>query len=92
MRRLLPVVLAAALPLSGCITTALASGKLQAADIPPILDAFAAAGCSGNVSVSVGGGTGQLGGGVQASYTLSGSCDPSRVVPLKELGDEPVTE
>lgn len=66
----------AALMLSGCV-----SQKLTPEQLTGMANAFAQAGCKGNVTMSAGGSTasGASIGSAHAEFTASGDCDPSRV-------------
>lgn len=50
------------------------------------IKAMADAGCKIQFSVGFGGATGQLGGGVHAENTFSGSCDPANAKPPAAAG------
>lgn len=84
MRGLALLPLAAAVALGGCGHVS----KLSPGEAVGLVQAFAAAGCKGDVHVAVGGATGQLGGGAHAEVTANGQCDPSAVKP-PAAGAEP---
>jgi hypothetical protein len=68
------ILLCACVGLSGCAGLQSATPEQTAA----LVNALANAGCSGSFSITFGGGTGQLGGGLQANNTFTGNCDPSK--------------
>lgn len=74
----------AALALGGCSSL----GKLEPPSVT--IKALGDAGCKGTVDVTIGGATGQLGGGFHAENAFHGSCDPANakplVVPLAQIG------
>ena len=83
---LLPVYLAAlvaVVALGGCATV----GQKMTSEPPSVtIAALAAAGCTTDVRLDVGGGTGQVGGGFTSSFHFEGACDPTRIKTLKEFG------
>ena len=80
LRLIMRVAAAAVLAssLSGC-----ALGGIKPADLPAMADAFAAAGCKGNVHMAAGGATasGASVGSAHAEFSADGDCDPSRAQP-----------
>lgn len=65
----------ASVSVSGCAGVMNATPEQQAT----LVTALAKAGCKGSLTISVGGATGQLGGGFHADNTFNGSCDPANV-------------
>lgn len=95
VRLLVRVALLAALaaPLGGCLTSGLVK------DMPPeakrdialkVLER-----CGGSVNFNAGGASGQLGGGVNASFQIIGTCpvpEAPAVLPLSRLGTTPLAD
>lgn len=84
------VVLVACVALSGCITSGIVkdlSPEAKQAIAMKILDR-----CGGTVNFTAGGGSGQMGGGVNANFQLMGTCpvpEAPPLVPLSQLGSPP---
>lgn len=72
-----------ALPAAGCGTTAAFAKDLTPEVKAEIARAFIE-NCKGTVNITAGGATGQLGGGFQANFQLSGTCD-GKPVPQESL-------
>jgi hypothetical protein len=88
MKRAIAVLAFAAVMLPGC-----ASSKMTPAEQVNLINAFAGAGCKGDIHVSAGVGSGQLGGGGHAEVSLNGACDPATNPPAAHTvpASNPVT-
>lgn len=83
----LGLVAAAGLALSGCLTASVVKDLTPEAKKELALKFLDR--CGGTVNIGAGGGSGQIGGGFQANFQLTGTCptpEAPRIVPLAELG------
>lgn len=78
--------LVAAASVSGCGAIPKPTPEPLSVTVNALAAAAREAGCTINFSLGVGGATGQLGGGFHAENTLSGGCDPTKVMTLQQFG------